>query len=300
MSETHAREALDSSSHPPTTNLAVDPHPQSASPLFSEFPAEIRSEIFTLAVASFLDTSNAYPFDAYYFRLGNTAPKRTDLTLLRTCKQVYQETKELVWRKGNGNDEEVLWWGTVRSQRPPEHNHQIPELKNSPCQTRRQRAFATSLEWSRVLSIHIFTPVHSFSSIGLKKTFIRAPGLRPHTVKVTIRDTHASASRMPRTQPFCFPESVEMFILELGSIEHKEGELTKQTRERLDNKKKWRWKRLDDVYFELDEKTGVQEREWEGTAKFDYQRANNDPGTVETMKYLVKVLTFRAGVSKVK
>ncbi|KAH6888322.1 hypothetical protein BKA70DRAFT_1442969 [Coprinopsis sp. MPI-PUGE-AT-0042] len=83
-------------------------HPQSTSPLFHAFPAEIRAEIFALTMASFPDTSR---------------PK-TDLALLKPCKRVYQEAKELVWKEGCGNDEETFWWGNNLAM-PPDNEGDV-------------------------------------------------------------------------------------------------------------------------------------------------------------------------------
>ncbi|KAH6874645.1 hypothetical protein BKA70DRAFT_256824 [Coprinopsis sp. MPI-PUGE-AT-0042] len=83
-----------------TLGLTADADSQPVSSLFTVFPPEIRAEIFSLALRSFSDASNTYPFDSYWYRPGYTAPKQTGLSL--------------------GNDEEAFWWGS-NDRRPRDH-----------------------------------------------------------------------------------------------------------------------------------------------------------------------------------
>jgi hypothetical protein len=123
MSQTHTLETTGNTGEVPAQpdlDLTINMDAQSASPLFTVFPPEIRAEIFTFALASFPDLSNPYPFKSYWYRPGYTAPKRTELSLLVTCKRIYDEAKDLVWKEGSANDEEAFWWGSV-TRRPPEY-----------------------------------------------------------------------------------------------------------------------------------------------------------------------------------
>jgi hypothetical protein len=422
-------------------DLTANADAQSSSPLFTVFPAEIRAEIFAIALSRFLDTSHPYPFDSYWYRPGYTAPKKTEATLLMTCKRVYQESRALVWKKGSSNDEEAFWWGSL-DRRPPEchgliyqfHEHEDSDIwddddddddwydsndgsgeeasegggnpdlvvegsadapsgipanhseedaayphqaeatieasvdevphaaaaaaapsagkqgshsssfdlsshghvesleapdpreliiesflryslndvkrtqSDSPLQSSRQRAF-TAAHWSKVTSIHIFPQMYAFSSRAFLRTFIQAEGLRPHTVKVTIRYTdwwnwegkaalHLS-SLVPQLHAYYFPESVSTFIIELESAEHKKSELEAMVKQVVGDKKLWKWKRLDDECLEFDEDAGVREWEWMGTTMFHGQQFAHHPQG-ETMKYIVKVLTFSAKPTQVE
>ncbi|KAH6874647.1 hypothetical protein BKA70DRAFT_1208677 [Coprinopsis sp. MPI-PUGE-AT-0042] len=305
------------------TGLTANADAQSASPLFTIFPPEIRAEIFSLALSSFSDTSKPYPFESYWYRPGYTAPKQTELSLLVSCKRIYEEARELVWKEGSGNDEEAFWWGS-NDRRPRDHGglsnddpreRHIKEflrdsfdvillISDSPQQSRRQIKF-TSTHWSRIRSIHLFPQMYAFSSRAFVRTFIQAQGLRPRTVKVTIRYTDwwywednvplRLSSLEPERNAYYFPESVDTLIIELESAEHKKSELEDMVKGVLHDKEVWRWKRLDDEYLELDEGMGVKEWEWMGTTRFKDQpvRLPHHPEG-DAMKYIVKVLTFTA------
>ncbi|KAH6874638.1 hypothetical protein BKA70DRAFT_1378810 [Coprinopsis sp. MPI-PUGE-AT-0042] len=297
------------------TGLIANADAQSASPLFTIFPPEIRAEIFALALCSFSDTSNPYPFNSYWYRPGYTAPKRTEVSLLLACRRIYEEVRELIWKDGNGNDEQAFWWGS-NDRRPQEYGgwsyeflrHSLTDVtrrvSNSPFQSNRQLKF-TSAHWSRIRSIHIFPQMWAFLSRAFVRTFIQAKGLRPRTVKVTIRYTDwwyweanyplQLSSIVPERDAYYFPESVDTLIIELESAEHKKTELEDMVKEVLHDKEVWRWKRLDDEYLELDEGMGVKEWEWMGTTRFKDQpvRLPHHPEG-DAMKYIVKVLTFTA------
>ncbi|KAK0451349.1 uncharacterized protein EV420DRAFT_1560558 [Desarmillaria tabescens] len=70
-------------------------NPQTASPLFSAIPPEVRNIIFQLALCSYRDEARAYPGNAYYFRPGYEYGQRIDTALLLTCRRVYNETRLL-------------------------------------------------------------------------------------------------------------------------------------------------------------------------------------------------------------
>ncbi|KAH6874618.1 hypothetical protein BKA70DRAFT_1128915 [Coprinopsis sp. MPI-PUGE-AT-0042] len=298
------------------TNLVANADPQSASPLFAGFPPEIRAEIFSLALSSFPDTSKPYPFDSYWYRPGYTAPKLTDLSLLVTCKRIYEEARLLVWKEGSGNEQEVFWWGTT-VRRPPEYEasrelhiekfiaSSLSHVKglhhDSPLQSRRQKMFNSS-HWSMIRGVHIFPQqVLASSSEAFHRTFIQANGLRPHTIKLTVRyidwwnwEWDAELSLIaPGLDEYYVPESVDTLVLELESPEHKKWEMEALIRQVLDERKRWKWKRLDDEYLELDEGVGVTEWEWMGTTRFVEQRFAHHPEG-DKMRYIVKVLTFTA------
>lgn len=69
--------------------------PQERSPLFSRLPAEIRLQIFELALTSSDDISQPYRADAKYYRPAYHYDQKLDCALLRSCKRVYQEARLL-------------------------------------------------------------------------------------------------------------------------------------------------------------------------------------------------------------
>lgn len=69
---------------------------QSASPLVSRLPGEIRDHIFELALTPYTNKQDPLPKDAKYYRPGFCyADQRLHCDLLRTCRRIYQETCSL-------------------------------------------------------------------------------------------------------------------------------------------------------------------------------------------------------------
>ncbi|PSN60714.1 hypothetical protein BS50DRAFT_654651 [Corynespora cassiicola Philippines] len=67
-------------------------HHQLQSPLFGRTPAELRNNIFDLALSAYQDMSCAFHRDRQYWRPNYLGPIRQNVTLLRTCKRVWLET----------------------------------------------------------------------------------------------------------------------------------------------------------------------------------------------------------------
>ncbi|KAH6874656.1 hypothetical protein BKA70DRAFT_1128910, partial [Coprinopsis sp. MPI-PUGE-AT-0042] len=287
-------------------------------PLFHAFPAEIQAEVFALTVASFPDTPRPYPFDSYIYRPGYIAPRKTDLALLKTCKRVYQEAKELVWKEGCGNDEETFWWGNNLAMLPEYRNL---KLGGSPfgfdCGHSNEGDVANENDAYPLTAIRLIRRIHIFSDVdafvfnsrAFIRTFMHAEGLRPMEVKITCRDSEwwrwdvnqppDVPPAVPNTEAYYFPESVGTLIFEIESIEQERQELEEQVRRIWNDKNRWKWKRLDDVYLELDKGAGVREWHWIGTTTFGGRKFNHHPEG-DKMKYIVKVLTFKAGITEVE
>lgn len=69
--------------------------PQSASPLFSYIPAEIRDHIFKLALTSFDDKTKPYEKGEYYYRPDFRYAQKIDTALLMTCRRIFKETENV-------------------------------------------------------------------------------------------------------------------------------------------------------------------------------------------------------------
>ena len=89
-------------------------NPQTASPLFTVLPAEIRNEIFHYALLSFSDLTCPYTPHSYYYRPGYTHARTIATNLLLTCRRIYLETHLLPLTI----NEHVIW-ATERSRWPP-------------------------------------------------------------------------------------------------------------------------------------------------------------------------------------
>ncbi|KAG2024162.1 hypothetical protein CC2G_001742 [Coprinopsis cinerea AmutBmut pab1-1] len=182
--------------------LAGPPRIQDGSPLYAKLPPELRFEIFETVFESTFDMSKAYPFNSYYARPGYIAPKKTDLDVLLTCRMVYLEAKDLVWKESSGNTELAFWWGTKDRSPPqcfePKRNWKCrkkasdadirAENQNHPYQSLRTKALKPH-QWSKITTIHIFSHISACDAVTFARFFRQCPSLQPHTVKLTIRYT---------------------------------------------------------------------------------------------------------------
>lgn len=83
--------------HPSVSyKLFKNANPQDQSFLFS-LPGEVRDAIYTAALTSYEDARKPYDRNTYWFRPHYFARRRSDYTLLRTCKKVYQEAWFKPW-----------------------------------------------------------------------------------------------------------------------------------------------------------------------------------------------------------
>lgn len=89
---------------------------QTQSPLFC-LPAELRNEIFALAVTVYEDLSQPYERETYYWRPGFRGPRRMDVAVLRTCKRAWLETHPLPMKALN--DAPMAFFLAGDDRRPP-------------------------------------------------------------------------------------------------------------------------------------------------------------------------------------
>ena len=74
--------------------LASPANPQIKSPLLAVIPPEIRREIWSFVLADFTDPDAKAKYDqlTYYSKPYCSAPRKSDTTLLRACRLIFQET----------------------------------------------------------------------------------------------------------------------------------------------------------------------------------------------------------------
>lgn len=75
----------------PTPENLSQCNPQTASPLFSVLPPEIRNYIFYIALTPYEDLSNPYPENDFCYRPGHRAKLLLSTTLLLTCRRIWLE-----------------------------------------------------------------------------------------------------------------------------------------------------------------------------------------------------------------
>ena len=146
---------------------AMDVNQQSACPLFTIIPPEIRNKIFRLALLSYCDPNQPpYPLNEYYARPDYLRPRRIDTSLLETCRLIYLETRlvPIIY------NEHVVWCyrGPPNALRPKRHFE---------CMTPEQKA--------AVSDVHLFTQMY-----WLEQTSNFVPKeIRPRYLKITIRQS---------------------------------------------------------------------------------------------------------------
>ncbi|KAH6874651.1 hypothetical protein BKA70DRAFT_1350031 [Coprinopsis sp. MPI-PUGE-AT-0042] len=263
-------------------------HPQIDSPLFSKIPPEIREEIFTLSVSSYLDDSQTYPFHSYWYRPGYTAPRKTSLSLLLTCKAIYGEARDLVFKEGTGNDELIIYYGYTK-HRPP---GMCPNFHPGRLSTHYRH---------HITKAHILSPIHPFLSEFNQQMLLPVP---LETVHATVRHVDCPGWNNSDTRYLwlptdlrrtCLPASVNTLILQLETVEWKLEGLEAQISVIKSQKDGgWQWKKENGEYLTLDLKEGVKTWTWMGTTNYGDQTLSLPlyPFS-DTMEYTVKVLTFR-------
>jgi hypothetical protein len=102
---------MDSPQHP--LIATADAHDQAQSPLFNALPGELRNAIFRLALQQYVDTERLYDRETYWTRPGVEGPLRIDTALLRTCKRVWGETRDML-----GKDLTLTFYLGLRSRAP--------------------------------------------------------------------------------------------------------------------------------------------------------------------------------------
>jgi hypothetical protein len=180
------------------------------------------------------------------------------------------------------------------------------EERNHPLQSRRAQAFNDE-PWSKITKVEIFSQMYACKSESFKSFFNMVPSLQPKIVKLTIRYTdwwwweanlplELTIAPGKNSQSF-LPNCCEIFILELETVESKKDQLKGQVKLITDNKKLWKWPRMDGRRLALeDDEVEVKDWEWMGPTRFE---VSHDAGTFyhhpmdDQMKYCVKVLTFK-------
>jgi hypothetical protein len=95
----------------PPTPIPPPTNHQLQSPIFGVLPAELRNEIFALALMPYEveDEAATYPKDSYWYRPGFSAPLQSNSVLLQTCKAAYAEGRKVFLR----DLEWAFWFGML-------------------------------------------------------------------------------------------------------------------------------------------------------------------------------------------
>lgn len=142
---------------------------QSACPLFTRIPPEVRNQIFHLALTEYDDTTKPYDQSSFYYRPGYHFSQRLQTGLLRTCRRIYHEAHLLPV----AINEHVFW---CYRQPPGRRNASDPDRYFKKMTPQQQDAVDT---------VHFFT--QQFWLEGDWAATCRISEMRPRKVKITIR-----------------------------------------------------------------------------------------------------------------
>lgn len=88
--ETRTKKALTIETSPTPENISKC-NQQLQSPLFGILPAEIRNDIFSLALLQYEDLTQPYPENDFCYRPGHRARRVVSTQLLLTCRRIWLE-----------------------------------------------------------------------------------------------------------------------------------------------------------------------------------------------------------------
>ena len=282
--------------------LSIPAASQHDSPLFGMLPGEVRSYIFSLALADYADASpdKQYEAETCYKRPHYFAPRRSDTALLSTCRAAYAECWFLPFVL-----QEQTHWLTSQDRAPPEYNvyeHepyavQFHSLKSPLQQIHDQRGANETIE---IESLRAFAQMYRLKEDALA-LLLQTPHLHPRRVTLTIR--HADWWFWEDDEPLRFsgewiedvsrvlPSSVREFYIELETLERKKKQLdsiAKQMRER------WFFKRTDGAALYADVTGGNAEvSRWSGTSTWHGRRWVRDETESGRIDYYVLCIPFR-------
>lgn len=96
---------------------------QSASPLFSALPNELRALVFAYATADYGDPDPAkqYKHTNWKYRSGFTAPRRSATELLLTCRRSWPEANALSLQQ----TEHTFWFSRGRHEKQPDWHDEV-------------------------------------------------------------------------------------------------------------------------------------------------------------------------------
>ncbi|KAF2463942.1 uncharacterized protein BDR25DRAFT_244050 [Lindgomyces ingoldianus] len=275
---------------------------QTQSPLFGVIPAEIRNEIFWLALQEFDNPETLYPRETYYTRPGQMGPKRIEVALLRTCKRVYEETKVIPL----SNTVACIYLGS--QMRAPKDYIRVGEV----FELHHIRRFRAQY-WSALKHVHILAQLYALNAQNIHHVFLQnhlRPAISPSTVTITIRYTdwwyweqntahQLTVHEVVEWGRMLFPDSVTEIVLELETIETKVKEVDAIVAMITRTPHQWAFGRRDGIRMLPSLKKGVKEWKWQGPTTFgERSRVSRDHIIYphhpkgDTMGYVVKALTW--------
>lgn len=264
---------------------------QSQSALFSILPGEIRNHIWNYALAEYQDETQLYDDATCYKRPEYFAPQKTDTTLLRTCKRIYQEAWFLPWTNA-----EQIFYLTSSDRRPTRTTTPAAMQK-------------TLLTISKTQTMPIIQHVRVFPQLYLLENGRRLQEILdlnffyPKVITITIRHTdwwfwendnnlHLDAKWVD----FCrFPNSLTELRMAFESLERKKDQIDDVVKQAIEG---WVFRRKDDTELSA-ENCKPEIMRWSGSATWmDHRWLRDETGT-NRIDYYVSTVTWRPSSSSV-
>lgn len=225
----------------PYQALISPPVPRTNCPLFALLPTELRTAIFELTLSDYEDPDARYPADAPYARPGYFAPRRCDVSLLRTCRAVYRET----WLMPAILYRHTIWRTSHRSRglHPPPSGHtskkkmMLAALRN----LKRMKAKLNDHKPLQVENLQIFVEMEELHFRALSPGFLSSSGvLQPRRITITVcyfdwfnwENDERLWCCSKGLHEFCWnlPSSVKEIVMELETAPRKKHELDRIAR----------------------------------------------------------------------
>ena len=142
----------------PTIHTKVAKHrylnPQSASPFFSQIPAEIRHLIYEFALLASPDPLRPFSKHSWHYRPGYTHARYININLLLTCRRIYLEADHLAVSLN-----EHLIYSPVHRGPPGNKPYLLYSPSTSSSSNRsKRRGHLKHAQRERVQQVHIFAP----------------------------------------------------------------------------------------------------------------------------------------------
>ncbi|KAK7532538.1 hypothetical protein BKA81DRAFT_409914 [Phyllosticta paracitricarpa] len=195
-------------------------HHQQQSPLWSKLPAEIRNQIFELAVSQHLDSSRPYPDDSFYRRPGYTHAFRVCTALLQTCRLAWAETRSIPMRSATI----PIWESSARGPSARLRPHGITSRSFSPRSSALTAANVRDLQ-----HVHFFPQLYYFESHDFARLFA-SPRFQPRRITITIRHTdwwwwENDEDLHVRSVNLTLPAVTEELVIEFETLVRKKHQL---------------------------------------------------------------------------
>lgn len=257
------------------------PDPQLSSPLMTKLPPEVRSEIFKLALAEYIDPSPTaqYSERTPFTRPTYSAPRRTDTELLRTCRAIYNEC----WLMPHMLKEETHYL-TWDSRAPPEYNRdrrraQLMHRLDNIARNLRRHGLRPE-ECMTMDSLRIFAQLCELEGGGRLRDIVGLKYFWFRRLTVTLRHTdwwnweddgrlRIGSGRWIEVLGRDLPGSVTEVCLELETLERKKDQVDAVARQMS---KQWYFNRKDGTPLFADTSVFAEE---------DFQDEEQDAGTTE-------------------